>query len=58
MESERKPSPGQWAPWIDDPDPPEAPMSEEQSRKAAKGALALLRRKRPEERSNKPDAEK
>ncbi|HEY1430929.1 MAG TPA: hypothetical protein VGF39_04765 [Stellaceae bacterium] len=58
MESQRKPSPGQWAPWIDDPDPPEEPMSPEQLEKFGKGAKALLEKLRQQERSNKPDAEK
>ena len=46
MESQRKRSPGQWAPWIDDPDPPEEPMSDEQLEKLAEGAKAFLERKR------------
>jgi hypothetical protein len=29
-----KRSPGQWAPWISDPDPPEEPMTPEQSKAA------------------------
>jgi hypothetical protein len=56
MESERKPSPGQWAPWIDDPDPPEEPMSDEQLEKLAEEAKAFLERKRRQQRSSKSKA--
>jgi hypothetical protein len=54
MESQRKPSPGQWAPWIEDPDPP---MSDDPQKRSPEGLRALLERMR-QERSNKPDAEK
>jgi hypothetical protein len=30
MCEDRRRSPGQWAPWIDDPDPPEEPLTPEQ----------------------------
>jgi hypothetical protein len=35
-------SPGQWAPWISDPDPPEPPMTPEQSKAAAKATRDLV----------------
>ena len=33
---------GQWAPWISDPDPPEEPMTPEQSKAAAKATKDLV----------------
>ena len=36
-------SPGQWAPWITDPDPPEKPMTPEASKAAAKKAAEFMR---------------
>jgi hypothetical protein len=38
----RSVGPGQWAPWIEDPDPPEEPMTPEQSKKAAEGVAKLM----------------
>jgi hypothetical protein len=36
-------SPGQWAPWIDDPDPPaDSLMTPEASKKAAESAARLM----------------
>jgi hypothetical protein len=35
-------SPGQWAPWIDDPDPPEPPMTPEEIKAAAKAVKELM----------------
>jgi hypothetical protein len=35
-------SPGQWAPWISDPDPPEEPMTEEQMTAFAKATKDLV----------------
>ena len=56
MESQRKRSPGQSAPWIDDPDPPEEPMLDEQVEKLAEEAKAFLERKRRQQRSSKSKA--
>jgi hypothetical protein len=38
----RSVGPGQWAPWISDPDPPEPPMTEEQMTAAAKATKDLV----------------
>lgn len=35
-------SPGQWAPWISDPDPPAEPMTPEQLQKMSDGVKELL----------------
>jgi len=48
MESQRKPSSEQWAPWIEDPDEPVPPMTDEESKAAAKKAMALLKKKQEE----------
>ena len=42
MCEDRRRSPGQWAPWIDDPDPPMEPMTDEQLTRAAKGIKELM----------------
>jgi hypothetical protein len=39
-ELKRSVGPGQWAPWISDPDPPEEPMTEERMTAAAKAFMA------------------
>jgi hypothetical protein len=45
MESQEKPSPGQWAPWIDDPDDPsEGVMTPEQARAFAEKVKARMQR--------------
>jgi hypothetical protein len=36
-------SPGQWAPWITDPDPPEKPMSPKELASFAKKAAEFMR---------------
>jgi hypothetical protein len=42
MCEDRKQSTGQWASWIDDPDPPEEPMTDEQLTAFVKGIKELL----------------
>jgi hypothetical protein len=42
-------SPGGWAPWISDPDPPEEPWTEEQSKVFARKSRELMDRIRREE---------
>jgi hypothetical protein len=42
MYEDRRRSPGQWAPWIEDPDPPMEPMTREQSKAAAAAAKAYM----------------
>ena len=42
MGENMKRSPAQWAPWISDPDPPEEPMTPEQSKTAAKSIKELM----------------
>ena len=42
MCEDRRRSPGQWAPWISDPDPPEPPMTDEQMTAAAKATKDLV----------------
>ena len=39
-------SPGQWAPWISDPDPPEKPMTPEESKAAAQKVMERMRSRR------------
>ena len=39
MSEDRRRSPGQWAPWISDPDPPEEPMTREQIKAASKDLI-------------------
>jgi hypothetical protein len=47
MGEDMKRSPGHWAPWIDDPDPPEdSLMTPEASKKAAEGAAKLMAERR------------
>lgn len=41
-DSNRSVGPGQWAPWISDPDPPEEPMTDEQSKAAARATRDLV----------------
>jgi hypothetical protein len=53
MYEDRRRSPGQWAPWIDDPDPPMEPMTREQSKAAAAAAKAYMDA-HPEPNSSSP----
>jgi hypothetical protein len=59
MYEDRRRSPGQRAPWIDDPDPPMEPMTREQSKAAAAAAKAYMDahpsdRARPADNSSSP----
>jgi len=56
MREDRRRSPGQWAPWISDPDPPEPPMTEEQMAAAAKATRDLVPLG-PEPSSSSPPAQ-
>jgi hypothetical protein len=38
----------QWAPWSEDPDPPEKPLSEAELKRLAKGSKRLLEKSRRE----------
>jgi hypothetical protein len=53
MYEDRRRSPGQWAPWIEDPDPPMEPMTREQSKAAAAAAKAYMDA-HPEPNSSSP----
>ena len=44
MSEDRRRSPGQWAPWISDPDPPEEPMTREQIKAASAASKDLIER--------------
>jgi hypothetical protein len=47
MESQEKPSPRQWAPWIDDPDDPaEGVMTPEQSKAFAQKVKERMQREK------------
>jgi hypothetical protein len=48
-------SPGQWAPWISDPDPPEEPMTPEQSKAAALATRDLVPVPAPSDRARPTD---
>jgi hypothetical protein len=50
MESQRKPLREQWAPWIEDPDEVEPPMSDEELEAFGEGVSALLKKKREEDK--------
>lgn len=48
-----KRSPGQYAPWIEDPDPPEEPMTPEQIKAASAASKDLVERAMQEQSSSK-----
>jgi hypothetical protein len=52
---DRRRSPGQWAPWIDDPDPPEPPMTDEQMTAFAKAVKELMAERAVESSSSPSD---
>jgi hypothetical protein len=56
-ELKRSVGPGQWAPWISDPDPPEEPMTPEQSKAAAKATKDLVPQVPARSSSNPPEQE-
>jgi hypothetical protein len=53
-DSNRSVGPGQWAPWISDPDPPEPPMTDEQMTAAARAVKDLVLRVPARSSSNPP----
>jgi hypothetical protein len=60
MREDRRRSPGQWAPWIDDPDPPEEPMTQEAMDRAAeatKRRMADPNRQEPVDPLDQPPEE-